>query len=85
MPGRCREDLSFRDSGVFRDARRKNVSGERVQEQEKGTGWAPAIFAYALLLRTLQLKILPGPEHIGVNTTWSLRKQSLKYLAIFKL
>ena len=62
----------------------RRVSGERVQEQEKGTDWAEAIFAYTLLLRTLQMKILPGLEHIGVNATWSLGKQSLKYLAIFQ-
>jgi len=30
-----------------------SMFGERVQEQEKGTGWAEAIFAYTLLLRTL--------------------------------
>lgn len=32
----------------------RKVSGERVEEQDKGTGWTEVIIACTLLFRTLQ-------------------------------
>lgn len=62
----------------------RRVSGERVQEQDKGTGWTEVIFACTFLLRTLQKKISPGLGCIGITAAWRLGKQSLKYLVIFQ-
>lgn len=60
------------------------MSGERVQEQNKVTGWTELIIACTLLFRTLQKKEYPGLGCIGITAAWSFGKQSLKYLAVFE-
>lgn len=57
------------------------MSAERVREQEKGTDWAEAIFAYTLLLRTLQIKILPGLELMLLGASESRVLNSWQYFS----